>query len=175
MQPGYLLNQRYRIDRELSAGGFGQTFVATDTNLPSQPQVVVKLLKPQSNDPKTLDIAQRLFRQEAEILEKLGKDNDRVPSLYAYFEVNGDFYLVQEFIAGATLTAELQGGKFSESEALTILAEILTALVTVHDRNIIHRDLKPDNIIRREVDRNSFFTTSNYDSTTTAKRSRTQE
>jgi eukaryotic-like serine/threonine-protein kinase len=153
MQPGYLLNHRYRIDRELSVGGFGQTFIATDTNLPSQPQVVVKLLKPQSNDPKTLPIAQRLFRQEAEILEKLGKDNDRVPALYAYFESNGDFYLVQEFIVGATLAEELQGRRFSESDVLTMLTEILTALATVHDRNIIHRDLKPDNIIRRERDR----------------------
>jgi eukaryotic-like serine/threonine-protein kinase len=153
MQPGQLLNNRYRIEKPLSAGGFGQTFLAIDTNLPSQPQVVVKLLKPQQSDPATLQIAQRLFNNEAQALEKLGRDSDRIPSLYAYFELGGEFYLVQEFISGSTLTQELQGQKMSESDTLAILKEILTGLSTVHSQNIIHRDLKPDNIIRRASDR----------------------
>jgi serine/threonine protein kinase len=78
---GQLLNNRYRIEKPLSAGGFGQTFLAIDTNLPSKPQVVVKLLKPQQSDPATLQIAQRLFNNEAQTLEKLGRDSDRIPSL----------------------------------------------------------------------------------------------
>jgi eukaryotic-like serine/threonine-protein kinase len=57
MQPGQLLRDRYRIEKPLAAGGFGQTFLAVDTDLPSKPQVVVKLLKPQSNDPATLQVA----------------------------------------------------------------------------------------------------------------------
>jgi eukaryotic-like serine/threonine-protein kinase len=116
MQVGQLLRDRYRIEKPLAAGGFGQTFLAVDTDLPSQPQVVVKLLKPQSNDPATLHEAQRLFTQEAKILEKLGKDNDRIPTLLAYFELKGEFYLVQEYINGVTLTKELQQRKLSESE-----------------------------------------------------------
>lgn len=153
MQPGQLLCDRYRVEKKLAAGGFGQTFLAVDTHLPSNPQVVVKLLKPSSNDPATLKIAQRLFNTEAETLERLGKDNDRIPSLYAYFELRGEFYLVQEYIAGTTLTGELQGRKISESDTLAILQEILTGLTKVHSQNIIHRDLKPDNIIRRKIDR----------------------
>ena len=153
MQPGKLLCDRYRVEKKLAAGGFGQTFLAVDTHLPSQPQVVVKLLKPSSNDPATLKIAQRLFNTEAETLERLGKDNERIPSLYAYFELRGEFYLVQEYIAGTTLTGELQGRKTSESDTLAILQEILTGLTKVHSQNIIHRDLKPDNIIRRRIDR----------------------
>jgi eukaryotic-like serine/threonine-protein kinase len=152
MQPGQLLCDRYRVEKALAAGGFGETFVAVDTHLPSKPQVVVKLLKPSSNDPGTLEIAQRLFNTEAETLERLGKDNDRIPSLYAYFELRGEFYLVQEYIAGTTLTGELQGRNFSESDTLAILKEILTGLKTVHP-HVIHRDLKPDNIIRRASDR----------------------
>jgi formylglycine-generating enzyme required for sulfatase activity/tRNA A-37 threonylcarbamoyl transferase component Bud32 len=152
MQPGQLLNHRYRIERELSAGGFGQTFIATIVDLPSQPQVVVKLFKPQSNDPATWQIAKRLFQQEAEILENLGKDNDRIPSLYAYFEFDNDFYLVQEFIVRNVLTTELQGNKLSPTATLNVVKEILTGLKTVHFKNVIHRDLKPDNIIRRRSD-----------------------
>jgi serine/threonine protein kinase len=153
MKPGQLLCDRYRVEKALAAGGFGETFLAVDTHLPSKPQVVVKLLKPINNDPATLKIAQRLFNTEAETLEKLGKDNDRIPSLYAYFELRGEFYLVQEYIAGTTLTGELQGRKILESDTLDILKEILTGLTKVHSQNIIHRDLKPDNIIRRGIDR----------------------
>jgi eukaryotic-like serine/threonine-protein kinase len=153
MQPGQLLCDRYRVEKALAAGGFGETFLAVDTHLPSKPQVVVKLLKPINSDPATLKIAQRLFNTEAETLEQLGKDNDRIPSLYAYFELRGEFYLVQEYIAGTTLTGELQGRKIPESDTLDILKEILIGLTKVHSQNIIHRDLKPDNIIRRGIDR----------------------
>jgi eukaryotic-like serine/threonine-protein kinase len=153
MQTGQLLCNRYRIEKHLAGGAFGQTYLAVDTHLPSHQQVVVKLLKPSSNDPVMLQLAQRLFDMEAATLETLGKDNDRIPSLYAYFELGGEFYLVQEFIAGTTLTKELQGRKLSESETLAILQEILTGLSTVHAKNLIHRDLKPDNIIRRDSDR----------------------
>ncbi len=152
VQPGHLLNHRYRIERKLAAGAFGQTFIAVDTQLPSQSQVVVKLLKPQSNDPATLQIAKRLFKQEAENLERLGRDNDRIPSLYAYFESCGEFYLVQEFIEGGMLAEELDGTQLSESATLSILQEILTGLTKVHSQKLIHRDLKPGNIIRRQQD-----------------------
>jgi serine/threonine protein kinase len=120
MQPGQLLCDRYRIEKALAAGGFGQTFLAVNTDLPSKPQVVVKLLKPQSNDPATLQVAKRLFNQEAEILERLGKDNPRIPSLHAYFELKDEFYLVQEYIKGKTLTEELKGRKLSESDTIAM-------------------------------------------------------
>jgi eukaryotic-like serine/threonine-protein kinase len=152
MQPGQLLCDQYRIEKPLAAGGFGETFLAVDTDLPSKPLVVVKLLKPQRNDPATLQVANRLFSQEAEILERLGKDNPRIPTLHAHFELNREFYLVQEYIKGKTLTEELQGRKLSESDTISILNEILTGLKTVHP-HVIHRDLKPDNIIRRDRDR----------------------
>jgi eukaryotic-like serine/threonine-protein kinase len=150
MQPGQLLCDRYRIEKALARGGFGETFLAVDTHLPSKPQVVVKLLKPINSNPATLQVAQRLFDTEAETLERLGKDNPRIPTLHAYFELRGEFYLVQEYIQGKTLTAELQQRKISESDTIAILQEILTGLTTVHPN--IHRDLKPDNIIRRDSD-----------------------
>jgi serine/threonine protein kinase len=130
MQPGQLLCDRYRVEKALAAGGFGETFLAVDTHLPSNPQVVVKLLKPINRDPANLRVAKRHFNQEAEILERLGKDNDRIPSLYAYFELKDEFYLVQEYIKGNTLTDELHG-QLSESDTLDILKEILTGLKTV--------------------------------------------
>jgi serine/threonine protein kinase len=166
MNPGDLLCSRYRIEKALAAGGFGETYLAIDLHLPSKPQVVVKHLKPQNNDPATLQIAQRMFEAEAKVLEELGKNSDRIPTLYTYFEdkiekrINGmierhsEFYLVQEFIEGQTLTAELKssGGKLSEAQVIKILQEILAGLQEVHQKDKIHRDLKPDNIIRRVQD-----------------------
>jgi eukaryotic-like serine/threonine-protein kinase len=153
MNSGDLLRNRYRIEKALATGGFGETYMAIDLDYPGQPQMVVKHLKPAQSDTESLKNARRLFESEAQILAELGKNSDRIPALYAYFEEQGEFYLVQEFIAGQTLTAELASRKLSESQTIEVLQEILAGLREVHDQNKIHRDLKPDNIIRRASDR----------------------
>lgn len=59
------------------------------------------------------------------------------------------FYLVQEFVDGEDLRQEImQRGKFSESEIVDVLQQILPVLQFVHDNKAIHRDIKPDNIVR---------------------------
>ncbi len=152
MNPGNLLRNRYRIEKALAIGGFGETYLAIDLDYPGQRQVVVKQLKPAQSDPATLEIARRLFESEAQVLADLGETSDRLPALYAYFEEQGEFYLVQEFIAGQTLTMDLAGRQLSESQTVEILREILAGLQVVHSKNKIHRDLKPDNIMRRMQD-----------------------
>jgi eukaryotic-like serine/threonine-protein kinase len=152
MNPGDLLRNRYCIEKALAAGGFGETYLAVDLDYPGQRQVVVKQLKPARSDPKSLEIARRLFESEAKVLAELGETSDRLPALYAYFEDQGEFYLVQEFVAGQTLTVELAAGQLSEAQTIEILQEILASLAVVHSKNKIHRDLKPDNIIRRAKD-----------------------
>ena len=152
MNPGNILRNRYRIEKALAAGGFGETYLAIDEDYPGQPQVVVKKLKPAQSDPATLEIARRLFESEAKVLAELGKTSNRLPTLHAYFEEQGEFYLVQEFIAGPTLTMDLAGRQLFESETVEILREILAGLQVIHGQNKIHRDLKPDNIMRRLSD-----------------------
>ena len=152
MHSGYLLRNRYSIQKPLASGYFGDTYLAIDRDR-YQRSVVVKHLKPQSKDPALLQIARRLFEAEAMALRKLGDLTDRIPTLYAYFEEQGEFYLVQEFIEGETLSQELANGKLSTITTIDILREILTGLSIVHGENTIHRDLKPDNIIRRASDR----------------------
>ncbi|PMB41634.1 serine/threonine protein kinase, partial [Fischerella thermalis CCMEE 5319] len=95
---GHKLRGRYQIVQQLGlGGGFGATYIACDTDRPGNPKCLVKQLKPRTNDPNTLQIAQRFFKQEAEIQEELG-NHDQIPRLLAYFEENQEFYLVQEFI-----------------------------------------------------------------------------
>ncbi|BAY07166.1 serine/threonine protein kinase [Calothrix sp. NIES-2098] len=149
---GKLLDHRYQVIRVLATGGFGQTYIAQDTRRPGNPICVVKHLKPTSSDPRVFDTAKRLFNSEAETLEILGK-HDRIPRLLAYFDENQEFYLVQEFIEGNTLSEELLPGKrWSENQVVQLLQEVLGILEFVHSQGVIHRDIKPDNIIRRASD-----------------------
>lgn len=155
---GTRLRGRYHIIKELSSGGFGQTYLAEDWDLPGHPQCAVKRLQPQSSDPFVLQTAKRLFDQEAEILHRLGC-HEQIPRLMAHFEENQQFYLVEEFIPGNDLSRELaargKGGVAAprrEAEAIALLRDILEVLAFVHRQGAIHRDIKPANLIRRQSD-----------------------
>ena len=144
---------RYYIVENLGGGGFSQTYIAKDKDLPNEPLCVVKQFKPQSTDPFTLQTARRLFATEAKVLQKLGK-HDQIPQLLAYIEQDGDFYLVEELIEGNNLSQELGAGKqLSESHVRAILQDILQVLKFIHQHNVIHRDLKPSNLIVRQSDK----------------------
>lgn len=149
---GQRLDERYQILELLASGGFGQTYIAEDTKRPKHPKCVVKQLKPPSRDPKTVQVARRLFQKEAEILDTLGQ-HPQIPQLFAYFEVEGEFYLVQELIEGTPLTEEIQPGyPLSEAQVQAFLTESLELMVYVHAQGVIHRDIKPSNFLRRQSD-----------------------
>lgn len=149
---GQALGGRYEIIRHLGGGGFGTTFIAEDKHLPGNHRCVVKHLKPQATDPVTLQTARRLFDTEAQVLYKLGT-HEQIPQLFAYFEENKEFYLVQELIQGHDLSQEITVGKsWDEESVISLLQDILEILEFVHQQNVIHRDINPRNLIRREQD-----------------------
>ncbi|NEQ98272.1 MAG: tetratricopeptide repeat protein [Cyanothece sp. SIO2G6] len=146
---GTTLGGRYQIYRYLGGGGFGRTYLAHDQHLPGTPDCVVKQLKPRINHPRAYDTACRLFNREAEVLYLLG-EHAQIPRLFAHFEEQQEFYLVQEFVDGEVLSRSLRTGHcMGEIEALQLLKELLTILVFVHEQGVIHRDIKPSNLIRR--------------------------
>ncbi len=149
---GQLLAGRYQVLQVLGAGGFGQTYITEDLHLPGQPKCVLKHLKPANTSPAVLEIARKLFQKEAETLQQLGS-HEQIPRLLAFFEESREFFLVQEYIVGHTLTSELgTSQKWTESAVQRLLREVLTILEFVHGQGVIHRDVKPDNIMRRDVD-----------------------
>ncbi len=153
MLVGKTLRNRYRILQVLESGGFGDTYLAQDIDLPGHPTCVVKHLKPKDTSPEVLPIAKNLFEREAEYLYKLGSAHSQIPKLYAHFEENNEFFLVQEFIDGHSLTEEIiVGRKLSESATIELLLEILEVLSFVHQHNVIHRDIKLANLMRRQQD-----------------------
>jgi eukaryotic-like serine/threonine-protein kinase len=146
------LRGRYKIIRDLGKGGFSETYLASDMDLPGNPHCVVKLLKPIFTDPESLEIAARLFEREAQVLYRVGT-HDQIPRLLAHFEENKEFYLVQEYVAGTLLNKELaKGQKWSEEQAIDFLKDLLQILEFVHNEQVIHRDVKPANLIRRSSD-----------------------
>ena len=150
----------YIPSKLLGQGGFGAAFLARDRHTPGMRQCVVKQFQPSGDlNPQQLKIAQDLFEREAETLEELGSAHPQIPNLYAFFPLitpsiqfgkeDQFFYLVQEFIDGQDLEAELRTkGRVSEAEALEVLQEILKVLKFVHENGSIHRDIKPSNIMR---------------------------
>jgi eukaryotic-like serine/threonine-protein kinase len=147
------LRNRFEIVKHLGSGGSGDTYLAIDLDLPGQPHCVVKHFHPKDPNPAVVAIAKSLFDREAEVLYQLGNDHNQIPRLFAHFNENGDFYLVQEFIDGHALTQEIvPGQRLSENVVLNLLKEILEVLSFVHENNIIHRDIKPQNLMRRYSD-----------------------
>jgi serine/threonine protein kinase len=149
---GRILDGRYKVVKELAAGGFSQTYLAEDMRLPGNPKCVVKHFNPAVSDPYFLKKSLELFKAEAEILQQLGQ-HDQIPRLYAYFEEEQEFYLVQEFVAGHPLSSELlPGGRLPEARVMRLVLDVLEILQYVHRCGVIHRDIKPDNLIRRHAD-----------------------
>ncbi|NJK62413.1 MAG: tetratricopeptide repeat protein [Synechococcaceae cyanobacterium SM2_3_1] len=146
-----ILGGRYQVLKVLGSGGFGRTFLAQDQQRPGHPTCVVKQLRPKFADPKFLENARRLFNVEAETLEQLGQ-HDQIPRLLAYFEQDKEFFLVQEFIQGRSLSQDLSEDVFSEEQVIGLLHDLLQVLRFIHEHNVIHRDIKPENIIRRAED-----------------------
>ena len=149
-----ILSNRYQVLRVLGSGGFGQTFLAEDTQMPSRRICVIKQLKAIADNPDIYKLVRDRFQREAATLEALGKDHGLVPELYASFCEDDEFYLVQEWIDGKDLgDIVCTEGCLQESEVRQILLDLLPTLGYIHDQGIIHRDIKPENIILRNRDR----------------------
>ncbi|NER36822.1 MAG: serine/threonine protein kinase [Oscillatoria sp. SIO1A7] len=150
-RPGKILRKRYRIVRRLGSGRLGATFLAEDMDIPDNPRCVVKkfsVLYEYRKGPS----ARKLLDREGEMLSRLG-EHPQIPQLLAYFEEYRDFYFVWEFIEGHDLNYELRSGnRWSETETVALLKEVLEILVFFHNQRFIHRDIKPDNLIRRQSD-----------------------
>ncbi|MBW4476456.1 MAG: protein kinase [Tolypothrix brevis GSE-NOS-MK-07-07A] len=158
-----ILKNQYLPLEEKGSGGFGKTFVVLDLNSPGEKLIdkkrrIIKQLHPRMPLSAELILqVEHFFKQEAEVLENL--KHNQIPRLYAFFELSVTafptntaqklFYLVQEYIEGNDLQKESQNGKkYTESEVVEFLREMLDILKFIHPQNIIHRDIKPSNVVR---------------------------
>jgi Tol biopolymer transport system component len=129
----------YEIGGPLGAGGMGEVYRATDTQL--KRDVAIKVLPP-----SFAEDADRLarFQREAEVLAALNHPN--IAHIYGLERSEGTAALVMELVEGPTLADRIAQGPIPPDEALHIALQIAEALEAAHTRNIVHRDLKPANI-----------------------------
>jgi serine/threonine protein kinase len=147
---GKSLNGRYRIISALGTGGFGTTYLAEDQHRPDRLRCVIKQLQLSSDNVQLVEVTRRLFNAEAETFRKIS-DHEQIPELIASFEESGQFFLVQEFIPGPSLLAEVLSDKvLPEPRVTKLLREVLTVLEFIHGKGVVHRNLKPDNIIHHQ-------------------------
>jgi serine/threonine protein kinase len=152
----------FRIERVLGQGGFGITYLATETALARQ--VTIKEYFPSdfaarnedlSAVPRSNDSAGDYqwgldrFLDEAQTLARF--DHRHICRVYRYFRANNTGYMVLHFEEGASLKGWIKGlGRAPrQAELDQIIAPLLEALEIIHAADFLHRDIAPDNIMVR--------------------------
>jgi serine/threonine protein kinase len=129
----------YEILSPIGAGGMGEVYRATDTNL--KRAVAIKVLPASvASDPERL----ARFQREAEVLASLNHPN--IAAIYGLEKSDGTTALVMELVEGEDLSQRIARGPIPVDEALPMAKQIAEALEAAHEQGIIHRDLKPANI-----------------------------
>jgi Tol biopolymer transport system component len=138
LSPGTRLGP-YEITGQIGAGGMGEVYRATDTNL--KRAVAIKVLPDAvAADPERL----ARFQREAEVLAAL--NHPHIAGIYGLERAESTTALVLELVEGPTLADRIAQGSIPVDEALPIARQIAEALEAAHEIGIIHRDLKPANI-----------------------------
>ncbi|NJN61097.1 MAG: SUMF1/EgtB/PvdO family nonheme iron enzyme [Coleofasciculaceae cyanobacterium RL_1_1] len=151
-QPGLVLNDTYRIDRQFDGGGFGILYQATD--LRQKRTVAIKTLNPTRIASDRFQQEQIKFINEAMKLAKF--QHRHIVEVFEVVESGGVLGMVMEFVQGDNLAECLQqrGQPFKELIALRYIQQVGEALALLHDRQMLHRDVKPLNIMRRSANQN---------------------
>lgn len=161
-----LANGKYRIEKYLASGGFGNTYMAIDTAFDERVAIKELFIKgvcgrmdnatdisiSLTENQRTFNAQREKFRKEARRLRKL--ENKHIVRVHDLFDENGTTYYVMDFIEGESLSTRLKRTHqpMTEAEVLPILAQVLDALETVHNEGIWHLDLKPANIMVDDKD-----------------------
>lgn len=154
LRDGLILNNRYRIVKQIGRGGFGRAYLAEDTHRYRE-LCVLKEFAPQVESDRDLRKAEELFERESGILYKL--QHQQIPKFEALLQTKIDgrrsLFLVQEYIPGDDYWELLkEKGKLSEIEVKDMIWDLLPVLDFIHSSKLIHRDISPDNLIRRDLD-----------------------
>ncbi|MES2525205.1 MAG: protein kinase [Gemmatimonadota bacterium] len=131
---------RYRVERELGAGGMATVYLARD--IKHERQVALKVLRPE------LAAVVGATRFLAEIRTTANLQHPHILSLFDSGEVDGTVFYVMPFVDGESLRDRLAREKqLPIADAVRIATEVADALQHAHARGVIHRDIKPDNIL----------------------------
>jgi uncharacterized protein (TIGR02145 family) len=152
---------KYRIERVLGQGGFGNTYIGYNTEFEETVAIKEFFMKGVTERDETTSVVsvsnadnvqqfeeqREKFKKEARRLRKL--KNEHIVKVHDLFEENDTAYYVMDYIDGESLAERIKktGNPFTEAEVRSILSQILEALKEVHQNEIWHLDLKPGNIM----------------------------
>ena len=158
---GYALHE-YRVEQTLGIGGFGLTYLATDSNL--NLRVAIKEYLPgdlaqrgedQSVQPKSESSSESFkwglsrFLDESRTLASFRHPN--IVRVLRFFEANRTAYMVMEFVAGQPLGEWIRTRRpLEQSAVLAIATPLLDGLELIHRTGYLHRDVKPGNVFIRD-------------------------
>ncbi len=134
------LADRYRIERELGAGGMATVYLAQD--LKHDRQVAIKVLRPEL---AAVIGAERFL---SEIRTTANLQHPHILSLFDSGEAGGSVFYVMPYVDGESLRSRLEREhQLPVDGALQIAREVADALEHAHQKGVIHRDIKPENIL----------------------------
>ena len=138
LNTGTILQNRYRIDRQIGQGGMGNVYVATDERFKSTVAIKETIFEDAN--------LRKAFEREARLLNSL--KHTALPRVSDHFDEASGQFLVMEFIAGEDLAEmmETSGEAFPVETVLTWATQLCDALEYLHAQDIIHRDIKPQNL-----------------------------
>ncbi len=131
---------RYRLERELGAGGMATVWLAED--LRHARRVAIKVLHPE------LSAVLGPERFLAEIRTTAGLQHPHILPLFDSGSAEGLLYYVMPYVEGETLRARLERERqLPVADAAQLAREVADALQYAHERGVVHRDIKPENIL----------------------------
>ncbi len=164
LQPGVMLDGRYRVDHVLGQGGFGITYAAENTRIGLKvavkelfwkdhclrdSAVSTEVALADERDVPVFDKQKERFLREARTLRDFSRLSGIV-HVIDYFETNATAYIVMELVEGETLGGILAREHRMDAEALLRrMLPLIDNLDQIHRAEIIHRDISPDNIMVR--------------------------
>lgn len=155
---------RYRVERYMASGGFGNTYEIVHTKLHRRFALKEFFLKEacmRSNDSRTVTVTnptqsnafstmREKFEKEAQRMYDITQEGcPHVVTVTDLFDENMTSYYVMELVEGESLGNRLKrtGQPISEQEVMALLPQVLDALDGIHHRRIWHLDIKPDNLM----------------------------
>lgn len=141
LEPGTVLDGRYRVVRRVGRGGFGTVILVED--LVVNEEIILKFLHPALAADN--EIIKR-FVHELRYARKITHEN--VIRIYDFLSVGGAYAISMEYFPSHTLADEHL--PLSAPRGLRIMSDICSGMSVAHHAHIVHRDLKPQNILINE-------------------------
>ena len=150
----------YRIEKQIGAGGFGNTYVVRNQNFDefyAMKEFFMKGINLRNGNDVTVSVTDNKatfesqrdkFKKEAKRLHKL--TNEHIVKVHDLFEENGTVYYTMDYIEGQSLADIVKGdGPMEGNVAMDVFYQILNALSVVHSQEpmMLHLDIKPSNIM----------------------------